>query len=273
MITDPVSITIPSTKYDVMKKIISNNISGMPVIKNNGNLAGFITRQDILESPKEDQLALLMQWEPPTIRPSDSVEKAIKILVENNIYHLCVVKGNELVGLVSPYELLPVIEAKCSDILVEDHLNRYCIPVWEEMPLELLPTIIKITDHYAMPVLDGKGNLTGIITDRDLFSTTEITEIMTKTELGLGLDDDEWTWEGVKNIMTFFYEEQKLSISSNLVKDVMVKSPTTVYRKSTMAQAARLMRKNYYGQLPVTDNNDKLISMIYTLDVLKAYLD
>jgi len=273
MIKEPVFIVIPSTKAEVIRKIISHNISGMPVIKETGELVGFITRQDLLESPHEDQLALLMQWDPPCIRPSESVEKAIELLVENKIYHLPVVSAGRLVGLVSPYELLPIVEEKCKDMLVEDHLHSKCIPVWEKMPLKLLPRMIMLTDNYAMPVLNRAGELSGIITDRDLFSTSEIKEIVTKSQLGLSLDDDAWSWEGVKNIMTLFYEEQKLTIKDNNVDDVMVTKPVTVYKKSNISKAAKLMRKNYFGQLPVMDDNAKLVSMIFSLDVLGAYLD
>jgi len=43
--------------------------------------------------------------------------------------------------------------------------------------------------------------------------------------------------------------------------------------RSSVAKAARVMRKNYYGQLPVMDSNDNLISMIYNIDLLKILLD
>ncbi len=73
--------------------------------------------------------------------------------------------------------------------------------------------------------------------------------------------------------MTLFYEEHKLSLPNIPVKEVMVKNPKTVYERSTVAKAARLMRKNYFGQLPVTNNNDKLVSLIYNNDLLKGLLE
>ena len=273
MIENPITIVIPNTRKEVLRKIISENVTGIPVIKKNGDLAGLITRRDLFRYPNEEQLPLLMQWDIPKLSPSDSVKKAAKIFVEKNIHHICVTRGKKLVGFIRPYELLSAVEAKYSDRLVEEFVGSTCVPVWEGTPLPLMPEIIKITSYYAMPVLNDEGNLTGMITDRDLFTSTQIEEVISMSELGLGDDEDAWTWEGLRNVMTLFYEEHKLSLPNVRVKDVMVKNPETVYRKSSVSKAARLMRKNYFGQLPVTDDNDKLIAMIYNLDLIRGLAD
>lgn len=98
MLKDPVTITIPNTQKEVLRKIISENVTGLPVIKRNGELAGLITRKNIFESPNEEQLALLMQWDIPRLKPTDTIEKAARTFVENSVYHLCVVRGKKLVG-------------------------------------------------------------------------------------------------------------------------------------------------------------------------------
>jgi CBS domain-containing protein len=50
----------------------------------------------------------------------------------------------------------------------------------------------------------------------------------------------------------------------------MVKNPTTVFRKTSVSEAARIMRKNDFGQLPVRDSKDHLLAMIYDLDVISV---
>ena len=273
MIEDPVTISIPNTRKEILKKLISENVTGIPVVKRDGELVGLITRRHLFENPNEEQLALLMQWDIPKLSPTDNVKKAAKIFMEKRIFHICVVRSKKLVGFLRPYELLRVVETTHSDRLVEEFLGTPCIPIWEGTPLPLIPKMIKITDHYAMPILNDDGNLSGIITDRDLFTSTQIEDVISSSELGLGEDEDSWTWEGIRNIMTLFYEERKLTLPNIPVKDVMVKDPTTVYKKSSIAKAARLMRKNYFGQLPVTDSNDKLVSMIYNVDLLRGLME
>ncbi len=273
MTEDPVTVTIPNTRKEILQIIVQENVTGIPVIKRSGELAGLITRRDLIENPNEEQLALLMQWDIPKLTPNDSVKKAARLFYEKRIHHICVVRGKKLVGLLRPYHLLRIIETTHTDRLVEEFIGNTCIPVWEGTPLPLFPKVIKITNHYAMPVLNDEGNLTGIITDRDLFSSSQIEEVIGISEIGLGDDEDAWTWEGIRNIMTLFYEEHRLSLPNILVRNVMIENPKTVYMRSSVAKAARVMRKNYYGQLPVMDSNDNLISMIYNIDLLKILLD
>lgn len=273
MIEDPVTITIPQTRKEVLRIIVQENVTGIPVVKRNGELAGLITRRDIIENPNEEQIALLMQWDIPKLTPNDSIKKAAKLFVEKRIHHICVVRGKKLVGFIRPYQLLRVVETTHTDRLVEEFIGSTCIPVWERTPLPLIPKMIKITNHYAMPVLDNEGKLSGIITDRDLFSSSQIEEVVSISELGLGDDEDDWTWEGIRNITTLFFEEHKLSLPNIIVGDVMIKNPKTVYVRSSVSRAAKIMRKNYYGQLPVMDSEDNLVSMIYNIDLLKILLD
>jgi CBS domain-containing protein len=48
----------------------------------------------------------------------------------------------------------------------------------------------------------------------------------------------------------------------------MVKDPVTVFRKTSVSEAARIMRKNDFGQLPIRDSDDKLIAMVDELDLI-----
>jgi CBS domain-containing protein len=41
-----------------------------------------------------------------------------------------------------------------------------------------------------------------------------------------------------------------------------------VFKKSSISEAARIMRKSDFGQLPVRDNKDHLLAMIYDTDVI-----
>ena len=53
----------------------------------------------------------------------------------------------------------------------------------------------------------------------------------------------------------------------------MVEDPLTVYTKTTVAKAAREMRANDFGQLPVLDKDNRLSAMIYDLDIIECLLD
>ncbi len=53
----------------------------------------------------------------------------------------------------------------------------------------------------------------------------------------------------------------------------MVKDPVTVFEKTDAAEAARIMMMNDFGQLPVIDMNDKLVAMVYELDVIATLIE
>jgi CBS domain-containing protein len=52
----------------------------------------------------------------------------------------------------------------------------------------------------------------------------------------------------------------------------MVKDPITVFKKTAISEAARIMRKNDFGQLPVRDNKDRLLAMIYDHDIISVLI-
>ena len=46
------------------------------------------------------------------------------------------------------------------------------------------------------------------------------------------------------------------------------KKPITVFEKTGAAEAAKMMMMEDFGQLPVIDMNDRLVAMLYELDVV-----
>jgi CBS domain-containing protein len=271
MTPNPIVAQVPGSRSDVLKIMIKHNITGMPVVKrSDGTLTGLITRQDIFNKPDEDQLAMLMNRDPPTISPKEHVERAAKLFCMGGARHLPVVDKNRLVGIVTPTDLLGVVEKAGFNEPVECVIKSTCVPIFEESPLVVALVTLKLSRVSALPVLDERGRLVGILTDRDLFNTSIVNGKVAKTEIGMGKDEDEWSWEGMRSVMKLWYEVSKLELPGVSVKDVMVKSPTTVFRKTTVSEAARIMRKNDFGQLPVRDAKDNLLAMIYDLDIISV---
>lgn len=272
MTTDPIVAAVPGSRREVLKTLVKSKKTGLPVVDADGNLVGMITRRDFFNHPKEDQLALLMSWDPPTILEDDTIRKAAQFIVKNEvIYHMPVLnKKKKLVGVLSPSDLLIVIENKKLTTPVGDFITENCIPVFQETPIKVCANIMDITNAYALPVLDKNGKLNGLITDRDLFNLSYVDEKMALSELGLGNDEDSWTWEGLRNVIRLYYQESKIDLPNVPVKEVMIKKPLSVFNKTPVSDAAREMRKQDFGQLPVRDLEDRLISLIYDHDILAA---
>jgi CBS domain-containing protein len=271
MTPNPIVVQVPGGRNDVLRIMVKHNLTGLPVVKrSDGALSGMITRQDIFNNPDEDQLAMLMKRDPPTIEPKDSAEAAAKIFCTSGIHHLAVVDKNRLVGIITPTDLLSVVEKKNCTEPVESVIKSTCVPVHADAPLAVALVTLKVSKVSALPVLDDNGRLVGILTDRDIFNKSFIKDSVVISDLGFNKDEDDWSWEGLRSVMKLWYEVSRFELPVVPVRDIMVKSPTTVFRKTTLSEAARIMRKNDFGQLPVRDSKDNLLAMIYDLDVISV---
>jgi CBS domain-containing protein len=242
----------------------------MPVVRADGTLMGFITRQDIYARPEEEQLALLMRRDYPRLEPTATLEEGARMLLDNSLHHLPLVHRKKLVGIVTPADFLGVIEKMDMDTPVQSFIRTPCVPVYEGTPLTVVDRLFRVANVMAAPVLDADGNLVGIVTDRDLFKQTNLDRRTAVADLGIGEDEDSWTWEGLRNVMKLYYEVKHINLPKTPVKEVMVPNPVTIFGKTGVSEAARIMKKHDFGQLPVRDSRDKLVAMIYELDMLAA---
>jgi len=273
MITDPVRVEAPGNRSTVLKLLVQHNITGVPVVKEGTTkYVGFVTRQDLFAKADVEQLALIVNKKHPCVYKKDDVRKAAKLLVDHDLHHLPVVESKKLVGIVTPTDLLKIVERGKYKEGVENYVRKPCIPIYENTPLTVVAAIIKITKSFAFPVLDDESQLSGIITDRDIFNLSVVDGATAMSDLGSGEDEDEWSWEGLRNIMKLYYEVSKITLPKIPVKEIMVKKPITVFRKTPISEAARLMRRNDFGQLPIRDTDDRLYAMVDELDVIACMI-
>jgi len=268
-----ITAEVPGTRTDVLKLLVLKNITGVPVVKHGEKtLVGFVTRKDIFRRPDEEQLALIMRRDYPTIRPDAPVEEAARLIIENGIAHLPVVEGGELKGLVTPSDLLIVVEKSNDQTPVIELERKPCIPIYEKSPISVALVTFKVANVDALPVLDDDAKLVGIVTDRDIFNQSVVDAGVVMNDLALGEDVDDRTWAGIRNVMKLWYEVSKIELPKLSVSEVMVRNPTTCFARTPVSEAARIMRKNDFGQLPLRDSRDNLIGMIYDTDVISTLL-
>ena len=275
MTPEVISLPVPNTRRAALKLFVKHPISGIPIVRDDGSLIGIITRKNIFDHPNEEQLAMIMVRAPVTIRDSDTVADAARIMSEKNIHRLPVLnKDEKLVGIVSPIDCLEVLAGLKTNEVVENFLAKYCISVAEETPAASALTILEAGNAKAMPVINKRGEVTGIVTDRDIYSFALQTDEkgVAKGDIGEGESDgsaDRWTWEGVANIALLYVQAEKLKMPPNPVKEFMKKEPITVYGKSALEKAARHMTKGRFNQLPVTWPTGKLRGQVNELDLLR----
>jgi len=268
----PIVVEVPGSRSDAINVMVRNKLTGVPVVRAaDGKLVGIVSRKDVFNNFEEDQLSLIMKKDIITVSPSVSITDVAKIFVEKRIHRIPVVDDGKLVGIITPTDLLDEVKNKKSTIKAEDVINTTCVTAYVEDPLSYIIASMRVSKSVAFPVLDARGNLVGIITDRDLFiDQTEDKEALT----AMGLDESTESLAGYRNVLPLFYVATDKDISEErIVKDYMIKDPVTVFKKTSVSDVAKLMKQNDFGQIPVHGNKDELVGMVYDVDILAALLE
>jgi len=269
MTAAPIVVEVPGSRSDAINMMVRNKLTGLPVVRaSDGKLMGIVSRRDIFRKFDEDQLSLIMKKNCITLDSDASILEAAKIFSEKRIHRLPIIEEGKLVGIITPTNLLNEIKDMKTSMTAEDVIRTTCVTAYEGEPLAYTVVAMRISDVSAVPVLDYKGKLVGILTDRDLFSDqTADKEAMSK----LGIEDSELA--GYRNVLPLFYAATNKYIpAETTVKDYMVKDPITVFKKTPLNDVARIMLHNDFGQLPVHGTKDEIVGMLYDVDVLCALL-
>jgi len=134
-------------------------------------------------------------------------------------------------------------------MLVKGWMTNDVITVNEDTPMMKASIIMKERNIRSLPVLNKKGKLAGIVSDRDLKDASP--------SKATSLD---------------VYELNYL-ISTVSVKSIMTKNPVCVGPNETVEFAAILMLENRISSLPVMNNRDALIGMITQTDIFKVLIN
>lgn len=269
MTSDVVTVEIPGNRDDVLKILKRTGISGVPVLKD-ADLVGIITRKDLLRKAEETQLGLLMTPNPVTIGPDSTVREAASMMVRHSVRRLPVIDDGSLVGLLSVADLIAALaQMKIKDEIKELYTSQ-TFAIWEETPLPLVGRIMEISGFEAIPILDAESTLQGIISERDLIRNSSIEDMVEVSDFSNGTDDDEWTWESIRDMHTISYGISKIQLPDRPVKTAMVRNVISVPMNAEVSECALKMKRARVDQLPVVNGDKKLVAMLFDRDLIRA---
>jgi CBS domain-containing protein len=269
MSTDLIVGYVPGTVKDALKVLAKHNVSGMPILKKGTkNVVGVVTRTDIFRNSDEEQLALIMSDKVHLVEKEQDVKVAAKSLHQNRIHGLPVVnKRKQIVGIISPTDILRTLSERKREI-TEKYYTNLVVPVYEETPINIVMEIINITNENALPVLNDDLKLAGIVSDGDLFKLSHIKESVSRSDLGIGDDEDQWTWEGIRDTIRLYYSTTKVDLPNVAVKEVMIKNVIKAFKNTPISEVAQKMVKNNISHMPVVDENERLVGIITDIDLM-----
>ncbi len=273
MTTNVIYAEVPGTREQVLKLMMKHKVMGLPVVKKGTKkVVGIVTRTDLMEKPTEEQLALLMSRDPITINPEASIEETARILWERDIRRLPVVIGdNELVGIITVADIVHKAIANMNiNKPIKNYVSRKVTAVWEKTPLPAVYKIMRLAKVQALPVIDAKGKLTGIISDSDIISLCEIVLKEHTSATKAATEGQEWDWD---TVTILYISSRELTLPNKPVEEVMVRKVVTAVEQTPISSCARKMRRYDIDQLPVLNAKGDLVGMIRDVDLLQVLFD
>lgn len=133
-------------------------------------------------------------------------------------------------------------------MLVKDWMSKDLVSVQEDTSMMKASKLLKDSDIRRLPVVDAKGRLTGIVTDRDIkeASPSKATSL---------------------DVHELYY-----LLSEIKVKDIMTPKPFTVNVEDTVEKAAVVMLEKKVEGLPVVDDGHKVLGMITESDIFQVFI-
>jgi acetoin utilization protein AcuB len=134
-------------------------------------------------------------------------------------------------------------------MLVEGWMTTDVITVAEDTPMMKASIIMKEKNIRSLPILNKKGEMVGIVSDRDLRDASP--------SKATSLD----------------VHELNYLISTIKIKDLMTRNVVVVRPDETVEFAAILMLENKISSLPVINNQGSLIGIITQTDIFRVLIN
>ncbi len=108
MTTQVVTVSVDASRYQAAALLRENRISGVPVIDESGAVVGLLSEHDLLARPGEC-VQDVMSMAVLAVSEDTDIDDVRHLLVERRIHRLPVLRGHELVGVVSRGDVLAVM--------------------------------------------------------------------------------------------------------------------------------------------------------------------
>lgn len=218
------------------------HIRHLPVVDDQRRVVGLVSHRTILAAKHSESdsglglpVADIMVPNPVAISRQNSAADAARFMVENQIgCALIVDEEDRLEGIVTEsdfVELAAQLLFRVPRISVDDFMTTDVISLMENEPILIADELMRQGRFRHLPVVDEDGQLTGIVTHRDLLSA-------------------------------HLAPEGRSSVTDIVQRDVW-----TIGSGSSARNAARTLADHKFGCLPVTEKG-KLIGLITEADIL-----
>jgi len=116
---------------------------------------------------KEVKIVKSVMVKAHTIPPHTSIEEAARLMIEKGLNHLPVVEEGRLVGIITSWDIAKAV-AKDKTGSVAEIMTRRVVVTHPDEPVDIAARKMEQNDISALPVVDSKRRVLGIVTSEDL---------------------------------------------------------------------------------------------------------
>jgi CBS domain-containing protein len=273
--SEVVTVEVPGTRDDVLEYLQERGFSSVPVVKQTDGgevYRGLVSREDLIDNPDEDQLALLLREVPTTTADAD-VRDVARLMLAEGARRVPVVDagGDRLEGIVTTTDVVRAIAngAVDGDTTVGELATSDVNATYEGTPLTVAEREITYANVPYAVVLDDDGRLSGMVTEVDILNVARVVEGEDETGDSVAGQDDEWMWEGIKAVGNRYVPTRNVEIPAEPVREFMTADVLTLTERRTAREAARRMVSNDVEQLPLLSGGD-LVGIVRDVDLLRG---
>lgn len=270
--SEVVTVELPGTRDDVLEYLQERKFSSVPVIKNGDGgeeFRGIVSREELIEQPDEDQLALLTE-DVPTVTAGASIVEVAEVIVAEEARRIPVVDG-KLEGIVTITDVVRAIatDAVDGETVVGDLARRDVNCVYAETPLPVAERELFHADVPYGVALNDDGEMCGMVTEVDVIDVARVVEGEEETGESIANEDDSWAWEGIKAVGNRYMPTRNVEFPDGPVSEFMTADLITVSERRTAREVAQIMIENDIEQIPLV-SGDELVGIVRDLDLLEG---
>jgi CBS domain-containing protein len=274
MTPDPVAIELPATREYALSLFRKHKVRSFPVInKNTKALVGIISIKRVLLHPDEEQLAMLVKRDVPTVKPNDDLKKAVRAMLEMDYRRVVVVDDeNKVLGILTVGDIVRRYLAKnekLKNVSIERYYQKNVGVVWHGTPLKAALKALLLCNAMAIPVIDDEGNLVGMVDETDLLKDSEVIRVMKQTALAASSEED-WILESNP---TLLFEKAELQLPKKPVSEIMNRELVVATPHMSIYDVAQKMVQYHIEQLPVIKGEGELVGIVRDMDIIKVILN
>ncbi len=186
-----VTVSSDDSFGDAIEIMFEKRVGGCPVVDRENRVVGIVTERDVLRYLSHNRMdgvaADYMTPNVVTLRPKDTIERAMKTMIEKKLRRIPIIDDGILVGLITVREILryfgtgeafkmltsgnikDAIEKPVSTILANDKLLVYKDILTFPKDISISHLVKSMLEKgYGAALIVENGKLEGIITERDL---------------------------------------------------------------------------------------------------------